>query len=199
MYDEGYIKYQCHWEKGVALDASLLTRINQFRSQLYERRLIGYDEQHQVGYGNISIRHPKQPNTFIISGTQTGHLPELTNAHYSWITNYDIDANTLNCTGPIKASSESLTHAAIYELDKDYQAVIHIHSLAYWEQWKGHLPTTAADVPYGTPEMAYEVRRLYEEENLKTERILVMAGHIEGVITFGNTLTDAWTVLLKHM
>jgi hypothetical protein len=47
--------------------------------------------------------------------------------------------------------------------------------------------------------MAYEMRRLLQEDNLAHERILIMAGHEEGVLTFGPTLDAAAQVLYRHL
>ncbi len=84
----------------------------------------------------------------------------------------------------------------IYELDASYQAVIHIHSLELWQKLMHKVPTSSADVPYGTPEMAYEIVRLYKETDLAQQRLLVMAGHKEGIISFGNNLAEAAQVIL---
>ena len=61
------------------------------------------------------------------------------------------------------------------------------------------LPTTAASVPYGTPAMAYEMRRLLNHADLMQTRILIMAGHEEGVLVFGPTLEAAAQVLYQHI
>ena len=34
--------------------------------------------------------------------------------HYVKVSSFNIDDNAVQCSGPLKASSESLTHAAIY-------------------------------------------------------------------------------------
>ncbi len=53
------------------------------------------------------------------------------------------------------------------------------------------VPTSNPDVPYGTPQMAKEMFRLFDEENLGVEKILVMAGHEDGIIYFGKDLDEA--------
>jgi ribulose-5-phosphate 4-epimerase/fuculose-1-phosphate aldolase len=101
------------------------------------------------------------------------------------------------CKGPIKASSESLTHAAIYRSDKKTNAIIHVHNLNIWTSLIDTVPTTLKHVQYGTPEMAYEIMRLFKETNFR-EKIIVMAGHKSGIITFGNNLKEAGKVLLDY-
>ncbi len=195
--DEGYIKYNCEWQISPPPSPSLISNLNHWRKHVYTLKWIGYDANLKVGYGNISVRHPQQPKQFIISGTQTGHLSTLNNEHYSLVSSFDIRQNTLKCEGAIKASSESLTHAIIYLLDKNNQAVIHIHHRQLWEQYKNKLPTTASTVPYGTPEMAYEIAHLYHTSDLAQQKVLIMAGHQDGIISFGKDLAEAMMVLLK--
>lgn len=199
MTDEGYIKYQIHWDRAEALPNFLLSEIQIWRKKMYDAALIGFDEKLQVGYGNISIRHPEAPDQFIISGTQTGHLADLTAAHYTLVTSYDIPGNQLHCQGPIKASSESLTHTAVYELNPQFQAVIHIHHRQMWEKLLHEVPTTSEKVPYGTPEMAFEVARLYRETKLPEMKLFAMAGHQDGIVAFGENLTEAGEGLLRSL
>jgi len=65
-------------------------------------------------------------NQFIITGSATGEIPELEPGHYVKVTSFNIDDKCVQCVGPLKASSESLTHAAIYLADPDSNAVIHV-------------------------------------------------------------------------
>ena len=83
--------------------------------------------------------------------------------------------------------------------DNSIQAIIHIHNLELWNQLMDKVPTTKKEVPYGTPEMAKEVFRLFQETNVKEEKIIVMAGHDEGIIAFGKDLDEAGSVLLNFL
>ena len=186
--DEGYIKYTSDWTPGPAPDDAATKLLDTWRRPLYEAGLIGHYDDLGVGFGNISVRHGDQ---FIISATQTGHLAVTDGNHYALVTGYDIEANSVSSIGPAKASSEALTHAAIYELDDNIGAVVHVHNKPLWQQLKGRVPTTSADVSYGTPEMAREFTRLYAETDFPSLGIAVMAGHEEGIVTFGVTLEEA--------
>jgi hypothetical protein len=188
MIDEGYIKYRCDWQKAPALPDGVIVELNDWRSRLHDAGLVGYYEQHGVGYGNLSIR---DGNGFVISGTQTGHLARTDSTHYARVTDYDIDTNRVSCEGPIKASSEALTHAAIYSLDPAIGAVVHVHDNALWRHLMDTVPTTSPDVSFGTPEMAREFARLYRETAFPRDRIAVMAGHEDGLLTFGANIADA--------
>ena len=55
------------------------------------------------------------------------------------------------------------------------------------------------DVAYGTPEMADAVRRLFVESDLPQKRIFGMAGHEDGIVTFGRNAEDAGFVMLGYL
>lgn len=193
--DEGYIKFNCDWNLTAPWHEEAMDAINQCRSILYEEGWIGiYDNG--IGFGNISVRTAIP--FFIITGNATGGCKSLTDMHFSRVTAYNLSQNEIGCNGPIKASSESLTHAAIYECAPHTNAVIHIHSKKMW-QWLLHrVPTTDAKVPYGTPAMAHEIKRLFAQTSVRQQKIIVMEGHEEGIITFGETLQEACNILMHH-
>jgi len=197
MFDEGYIKYKIDWLLSLPVSEEIIAELNVWRNRLYDLNLIGFYESLKVGFGNVSQRLSNHEAKFVVSASQTGGIPRLSPIHYSLVLDYNIQANTLKCRGPMKASSESLTHAGVYELNPSYKAVFHAHHLGMWRSLLYRVPTTAGDVPYGTPEMAFEIERLYRETNLAEVKILAMAGHREGIITFGESLEEAGNVLLK--
>src|SRR6056297_787757 len=112
MQEKGYVKFDCQWLQKAPFEDKNLHKLIEWRNKLYNLGLIGcYDNG--IGYGNISIR--KEKNSFFITGSATGDIKELSYEHISLVTSYNIDNNHLECSGPIKASSESLTHATVYE------------------------------------------------------------------------------------
>ena len=192
--DEGYIKFNCKWIKNKPLSIDKLVEINKWRDKLYSLGLIGaYDNG--IGFGNISIKFKK--NSFIITGSATGKHPALNENHYVLVNKYDFDKNNLTCKGPIKASSESLSHAMIYECSSDTNAIIHIHNIDMWKNLIDKLPTTNKEISYGTPAIAKEIKRLFLESKVNDEKIIVMGGHKEGIISFGKTLDEAGNILLN--
>ncbi len=193
--DEGVIKFHCQWTKTGSLTQGRIENLNLARNRLYDLGFIGVDDD-GIGFGNISIRNGKG-NQFIISGTQTGGIPRLHAAHYTRVTGFDLAQNSVTCEGPIQASSESLTHAMLYGLSGEIQAVIHIHHRDLWARLLNKVPTTSKAVPYGTPEMALEVKRLFKEAKLDEKKIFVMAGHEEGIVAFGKKLDEAGQILLN--
>jgi ribulose-5-phosphate 4-epimerase/fuculose-1-phosphate aldolase len=196
LNETGSIKFQCNWIQAEPVDEKMITEINHWRNILFNHKLIGV-YPNEIGYGNISIRLAEKE--FLISGTSTGHLEKLTNNHYSVVTAYNFLENTLTCKGPIKASAESLTHAAVYEMDPDIQAIIHVHNKRIWDNLLNKVPTTLSNVEYGTPEMALEMKRLFNTTNIIETKILVMGGHEEGIITFGKDLEEAGDLILSYL
>jgi len=159
MRDEGYIKYRIHWTPQPAPDAAATKQLEAWRRPLFKAGLIGQYDNPPIGFGNISMRCG-EAGQFLITGTQTGHVALSNEAHYTLVTDYDIAGNELSCRGPVQASSEALTHAAIYELDPAINAVVHVHSQSLWDRYVNILPTTHPDIAYGTPEMAREFARV---------------------------------------
>ncbi|MFT4304567.1 MAG: HAD-IA family hydrolase, partial [Candidatus Woesearchaeota archaeon] len=191
--EEGYIKFDCTFNKTKPINKNKIEELNFYRQKLYDLKLIGA-YKNKIGFGNISIRDKKN---IIISGSTTGNIKKLNNEHYSIITNYNIHKNKLFCKGGIKASSESMTHAAIYELDENINAVIHIHNLKMWKKYLNKLPTTSVDASYGTPEIAFEIQKLYHK-GFKEKKIAVLGGHKEGIISFGKDLKEAYEKIIKY-
>lgn len=190
--DEGYIKFNCIWTPAGALPEGEIREINSWRQRLYEAGLIGaYPDG--IGYGNISCRGDN--GQILISGSTTGNLRELGPEHYTLVTDIQIDQNTVFCTGPIKASSETMSHAVIYQSLPQVKVVMHVHSLPLWEDLLNKLPSTTSSVPYGTPEMAREIQRLLNDPVILENGIFAMGGHREGVLAFGEDYSQAFGVI----
>ena len=192
--NEGNIKFNCILrEKGSGLSDEDYLILNEWRNKLYQLKLIGcYPEN--IGYGNISVRSGAG---FIITGSATGCKESLTKDDYVRVDRYDFLKNEIHCTGRIRASAESLTHAAVYEASPETMAVIHIHSLDLWIKCKGLMPTSPETAEYGTPEIALAVRSLCLSSETGGEEVIIMGGHKEGIIAFGNDLETAGNKILK--
>ena len=203
MMDEGYIKYRCEWIETDVVAPAVIAELAPYRDALYQLNWIG-EHSDGIGFGNISQRLSQtagsasdRPPQFIVSGTRTGRLKTLTAADYARVVDFDADQNRLTCEGLCQASSESLTHGVIYAHQPAVGAVIHVHDRSMWQQLLNQVPTTAAAVPYGTPAMAEETRRLFRDCDLARQKIFAMAGHEAGIVTFGDTLQTAYRVLIN--
>ena len=173
-----------------------LADLNACRRKLLEQHLIGLDAN-GIGFGNLSIRDGVSRN-FYITGSATGGLPELTPTDCVRVVAYDFARNWLRYEGAAIPSSESLTHAAIYKSDPSTSAVIHCHDAVLWRALLDRVPTTSKAVAYGTPEMAYEIMRLFEETDVRSRKILVMAGHEGGIVTLGQNFEEACDVVMRE-
>lgn len=186
---EGYIKFQCNWTKEeIEVSDELFLAMGKERSRLYKLGLIGmYPDG--IGFGNLSVR--TEGRSFVITGSATGQFVALTLSHYAVVSAYSFTENSIVCKGLTKASAESLTHAAIYDVLPEVGAVVHIHCLRLWEKLLDAYPATSAEIEYGTPEMARAVQALASERMMKEEKIIVMGGHREGILAFGQNLEEA--------
>ncbi|MFT5263162.1 MAG: L-ribulose-5-phosphate 4-epimerase [Polaribacter sp.] len=194
MQEEGYIKFNAHWNPTLAFSNKKIAALNNWRKKLYELHFLGaYPDG--IGYGNVSQRAAKE--TFFISGSKTGNLNTLTAEHYSKVIGFDISRNEIKCEGPIVASSESMSHAVIYQELDWVNAVFHVHDYELWKAVLHKIPTTDVTAEYGTPEMAKEIIRKIRESNVIETRVFAMAGHQEGLIAFGRTLDDAGKSLIE--
>lgn len=189
-HDEGQIKYRCRWAKiSATIPDHVFSEINPWRNYFHEMGLIGtYPDG--IGFGNISVR-ADYSREFWISCSATGHLKILLPEHYARVTDFDIKQNKVWCWGENQASSEAMSHAVLYACDRRIKAIIHIHNRPLWDYLIHRVPTTAENVAYGTPEMADAIKTLYETTNLPELKIVVMAGHQDGIVAFGNNLDDA--------
>lgn len=197
MIDEGYIKFRMDWTACGQLEIPEVSVLNRWRRPLVEAGLIGHYAELDVGYGNLSCRI--DASSFLISGTQTGHLLDLDARHFALVSGVDIDSNRVVCRGPLAASSESMTHATIYDLDEAIGAVVHVHSDELWAQLKNDRPTTNGNIAYGTPDMAREFIRLYQDTDFHSAGIAVMGGHQSGLVSIGGTLEEAANRILATL
>jgi len=191
MSNEGVIKFNLDFRPGPAPTTEVIAEVNRWRQRLCELKMIGQDPERYAGFGfgNVSIRDDEG---FWVTGTQTGGLEQLTAEHYVLVVGADIDANAVTAIGPLRPSSEALTHAVLYQLDAEIGSVLHIHSPLLWQNATFlDLPTTAARVPYGTPEMSQEVARLYRASSGSGARLIAMGGHEDGLVAFGKTPDEA--------
>lgn len=204
---EGVIRFQLRFQPAPPLPAEEIREINAWRKILHTMGLIGQDSGRYGGfaYGNVSRRlppfdapGPRRP--FLITGTQTSGIAELGERHYTTVLESDAERNLIVAEGPVAPSSEALTHAAVYALHRGIRFVVHVHSPHIWRcaQLLG-IPATREDVPYGTPEMAAEVRRVLRGSAARRQGILAMGGHEDGIVSFGRTGEAAVGIVIRML
>ena len=180
--DEGYIKFTFAHEAAPAPAHPWLHDLMRIRDDLHEWELIGVLPD-GIGYGNVSARLAGT-NRFIVTGSGTGLKFPIAPDHFCEVVSFDVEKNSVVCRGPLPASSESMSHGAIYAARPDANAVIHVHDrLMFRLLLREGAPQTPADAAFGTPEMARAVGRL--AASLPPVAVLVMAGHEDGVFAYG--------------
>jgi len=191
---EGVIKFALDYEPGPAPQQRDLGELNAWRRIFRQLGLIGQDPARYdgFGFGNLSrrIRNATAGNgngsAFVISGTQTGGLSELQPEHYVTVLESDPVLNRVVARGPIKPSSESLTHGILYQTSPAIEWVMHLHSPdIHASQTPLHLPVTCPNALCGTPQMAVEVARIQSESFAANPGLIVMGGHQDGILVFG--------------
>jgi hypothetical protein len=204
---EGVIKFRLDFEQRAPRNASELSELNAWRSVLRDTGLIGQDTSRYcgLGYGNLSMRLPPwdvpaEQRSFLVSGTQSSGLPEAGPEHYAVVTRCLPAQNRIRAHGPVRPSSEAMTHGMLYALDPTVRYVFHAHSAEIWRNaTKLQVPSTDSAVAYGTPAMADEVRRLFAETSVQETRVFIMGGHEDGVISFGLTAELAGCTMLAAL
>lgn len=196
VMDDGVIKYSSERVAGQVPASAALTHLNAARSTLFELGLIGaYPDG--IGYGNLSLR--EEGVRFVISASATGAEPTLRLDQYCMVEAFSVERNWVRSRGDLPASSESMTHGAIYLANPAVQCVIHVHSRALFDALLAQdVVHTAADIAYGTPAMARAVMQLVQTQPALPV-LFVMAGHDEGVVAYGADLKSVTALLVDTL
>lgn len=188
---DGVIKYNFDFQKSAPLEKKLFIDIENVRERLFALGFIG--EQDGIGFGNISQRINHK--SFVITGTQTGHLSNLEAEHFSLVEEYNDCDFFIKSSGASKPSSEALTHGTIYKLNSEIGAVIHIHSKKLWQFMLDNEYLKTKKVPYGTTKMIAEVNAIYKNIIPLSNSKFVMTGHEDGIICFAENIRLAEKIL----
>ncbi len=215
MEKEGIIKYTCRHEIRPINDLPhfkneelciLFEKLNALRTKLFDRGYIGENAE-GIGFGNISLRmafDEESKNHFLISSSGSGGIRELELSGYSLVYQSDIEKNTIYSQGQYKASSESMSHAALYRESarvfsednseenpiKRVECIVHIHHAPLFNALcqEDDIPCTAKEIPYGTVEMAKAIIDVISKKPI--ENVILMRGHEEGILFHANTIED---------
>ncbi len=192
MHDEGYIKFCVHHSVDQPPRAPGLEPIIRVRNALHASGLIGVLPD-GIGFGNISLR---DGSGFIVSASATGAVAVAGAGHFCRVERFDIETNTVWCRGPLRASSESMSHGAVYRVSLGIHAVIHIHDSSIWRMMlqDGSL-STPPEAEFGTPELARSIMATVAGSDAFT---LVLAGHEDGVLV-GAANPDAALALVTEL
>ena len=179
-----------------------------WRHILAHLRLLGQDPARYegLGYGNVSARVGpfggvgRGRRRFLVTGTQTSGLAHATLREFCLVERWDVACNRVESTGLVPPSSESLTHAALYDASPAIRVVLHAHAPELWRRARElGLPSTDPSAANGTPAMAWEVQRLYREDTFASTHVAAMGGHEDGVIAFGESAEAAGSALVRQL
>lgn len=191
--DEGVIKFKLTLKRAPAPEQAQYIALEKWRALFYKLGLVGEYPSEKIGYGNLSSRLPKK--SFIITGSQTGHLAHLQAHHYTKVIECDLKKGSVSAEGLIPPSSESLTHFGIYEANAAINFVFHVHHPKLWQLLQNEqVDFISEDVAYGTQEMATAASELLGN---KSSGIFVMKGHEDGIISYSTSAEEAGKNLLE--
>lgn len=197
---DGYIKFHCvhtnaEWNsRSLPVTPDFLERFQEadsFRTKVFDQGFIGIYES-GIGFGNLSFRYG---DNFIITASATGGARELGLTGYTLVNHVDIAQNTVHSLGPLPASSETMSHASVYQNSPQVNYVLHIHNIVLFNFLKGrNALSTPEDTAYGTPKMAEEIGAIVRQN--PTEATIVMRGHEEGILIYGVNIAHLQSQLI---
>lgn len=205
---EGVIKFDVrHRAEALPQWAHALVReLDAWRGVYLGLGLIGQDGVRYGGaaWGNLSARlppwHDGARRPFLVTGTQTGGLPGTDARHYAVVDRCDVSVGRVDSFGPVLPSSEAMTHAMMYAVAPDLRFVFHAHCREVWAATRRlELPRTPEGVDYGTRDMAWAVERLLPLKATRAAGAIVMTGHEDGVLTFGETADEAGGAMVRWL
>ncbi len=198
MSQEGLIKFQLnHVMRSLDEINIQLESLFKIRKKLFSKKMIGVDN-FGVGYGNISIRIDFSDH-FLITGTQTSSMPIITKDEMVLVRGYDPKKFTIDSCGQIKPSSESSTHATLYQMDKKIISIIHIHNFSLWKNMIEQNFHVSGDLEYGTKELSNNIREIFSIINNSPQKIFPMKGHEGGVISYGQSIEEAYEYIHQKL
>lgn len=184
---------------GAPVEAGVLRKLLAWRTVLRRLELLGQTSKRYegLGYGNLSVRDRGRPREFIVTASQTAGIRDLGADGLCRIREFDLDRFRVCAEGLKPPSSESLSHAMIYDADPGIGWIFHVHSPEIWSRAEA-LETAAigARVAYGSPAMARAVAALLATDR---ERPLafVTLGHEDGVFACGATAAETGATLVN--
>lgn len=201
---EGVIRFAYQLDQPSSpVDEEISRQLNAWRRILKDVGLVSQDPARYDGYGfgNLSTREQEAEhgNTFVITATQTGRLASLEPQHYVRVTGFNLSRFWVDAEGSLPPSSESLTHAALYQADARIRWIFHGHSPDIFQRCGAlKLVTIPEHVAYGTTDMARAVTELLEA-NMSRPILFVTLGHEDGVFACGPTARDTGTLMISTL
>lgn len=197
MTDEGVIRFRADHEDGdLPSDARRVARVLlPVRAELRRAGWLGRDPDRYGGYayGNLSARLGEE--RFVVSGTQTSDLDDADEDTFCVVEGWELEDNRVTSTGPVRPSSESLSHAALYQAALWIGVVLHVHAPGLFTRAaRTGLPATGPDAEAGTVAIARDLLHLGRDLEAPAG-VVHMAGHPDGLLAYGETAPQALRAL----
>lgn len=198
---EGVIKFQMrHKYQSVKSDWQELRQMNAWRHLLFRLQMIGQDDKRYGGlaFGNVSRRRGREGAHFWVSATQTSSKAFLSQEELCEVMAYDLQQHILYSRGLAPPSSETLTHASIYQAKAQVSCVIHVHSPDIWLQTHQlGLAHTDSNISYGTHAMVEATQNLLDGPLSGNCGLYTMLGHEDGVVAFAENIADCAELIIR--
>jgi L-ribulose-5-phosphate 4-epimerase len=195
--DDGVIKFACQWQPGPPLEATWLAPLVTWRDRLWQAQQIG-TYPNGIGYGNISLklsrphlcrfRHPDRPpgpdhSHPLHPGGWLGHRPQYP-ALRSVPSKPRPNPSPMQLSTTMRQISGRLSTFIIETCGSTTSTVCRPRPPAF---------------PTALPKWPTKCGDCWTIADLLQQRILIMAGHEEGVLVFGPTLESAGQVLFPYL
>jgi ribulose-5-phosphate 4-epimerase/fuculose-1-phosphate aldolase len=144
-------------------------------------------------YGNLSFRLKSNEPSFVITAAKSGLADSVSPDRFVTVDRVNLENGIVYARGQREPSSESMVHAAIYDLRPEVEAIFHGHSdeISKNAERLG-IPITSREEPYGTVELVKRV-----QEILGNHRFIEMRNH--GFISLGKEIAEAGFCALGHL
>jgi ribulose-5-phosphate 4-epimerase/fuculose-1-phosphate aldolase len=114
-------------------------------------------------FGHVSIRHPENPNRYLLSRSRSPELVEPDD-----VLEFDLDSNPVR-PAKVNLYSERVIHGEIYKARPDVMAVVHHHSpaiLPYCVSGVGLVPVFHLGAPMGAEVPFWDQRDDFGDTNM---------------------------------
>jgi len=178
--------------------AAVLSELQGWRTILRRLGLLGQTPERYggFGFGNLSTRDGHAPEQFLITASQTSGADHIGYDEVVRIVNANPLRFWVDAQGYQPPSSESLTHAMIYQADARISWIFHGHSPDIWTRARVlGLLATAESVAYGSPEMVEAVATLLSAQP-ELPLTFVTLGHEDGVFACGGSAQQTGAALV---
>ncbi|MFU8816464.1 MAG: class II aldolase/adducin family protein [Pseudomonadales bacterium] len=197
---EGTIRFAYSLEApiGAVADADTVAALRGWREVLRRLGLLGQHPARYggLGFGNMSARDPARPDQMIITASQSSGAETLEDDDLVRIVRSNPARFWVDAVGRQPPSSETLTHAMIYQADAAVRWVFHAHSPDIWRRATAlGLPATPAAVAYGSTAMVEAVAQLIAAQE-PGPLAFVTHGHEDGVFACGASAEEAGSALV---